>query len=64
LVTATDLAVYALSSILPILHSRRTVGKLIWAESYDLEPDNAQAEAASRIARAAATHLQPRQIHP
>lgn len=39
-------------------------GKLIWAESYDLEPDNAQAEAASRIARAAAAHLQPRQIHP
>ena len=39
-------------------------GKLIWAESYDLELDNAQAEAASRIARAVAAHLQPRQIHP
>jgi TolB-like protein len=39
-------------------------GKLIWAEAYELEPDNAQAEAASRIARAAAAHLQPRQIHP
>lgn len=39
-------------------------GKLIWAESYDLEPDNAQAEAALRIARAVAAHLQPRQAHP
>lgn len=39
-------------------------GKLIWAESYDLDPDNAQAEAASRIARAVAAHLQSRQSHP
>lgn len=39
-------------------------GKLIWAESYELEPDNAQAEAASRIARAVAAHLQSRQTHP
>jgi DNA-binding winged helix-turn-helix (wHTH) protein/TolB-like protein len=36
-------------------------GKLIWAESYDFEPDNAQTEAASRIARGVAAHLQPRQ---
>jgi DNA-binding winged helix-turn-helix (wHTH) protein/TolB-like protein len=39
-------------------------GKLIWADSYDFEPGNAQAQAASRIARAVAAHLQPRQIHP
>jgi TolB-like protein len=39
-------------------------GKLIWADSYDLEPDNAQAEATSRIARAVVAHLQPRQVHP
>jgi TolB-like protein len=39
-------------------------GKLIWAESYDLEPEEAQAEAARRIGRAVAAHLQPRQTHP
>jgi hypothetical protein len=39
-------------------------GKLIWAESYELERENAEAEAASRIAQAAAAHLPPRQMHP
>ena len=39
-------------------------GKLIWAESLELEPDSAQVEAASRIGRAVAPHLKARQIHP
>lgn len=39
-------------------------GKLIWAESYDLEPEHGQAEAALRIARAVAPHLQRHQTHP
>jgi TolB-like protein len=39
-------------------------GKLIWADSFDLQPAIAQTEAAARIAKAVAAHLQRSQSHP
>ncbi|HYP08800.1 MAG TPA: winged helix-turn-helix domain-containing protein [Bryobacteraceae bacterium] len=39
-------------------------GKLIWADSYELEPDTAQTEAATRIRHGVTSYLQRHQAHP